>query len=1650
MPQDDSIRLAASVAFIYREQDTMPTVAQCPGCQTKLSIPDALLGKPIKCVKCGKVLAIANPAVSPNAVIPAPATRPVAPAPPQSQRAVASTPRSAGSARLWIGAAVVAGLFAFCLLIPAVGAALWLFTRSELAPVQVTASDPASVIVNNPAPVREAPEPEAKAKLPDAPKNGPAPLPEAPKAPTTPPVVPPAPAPNDPPTKPPQPAGPPQPTRDPASASMPPMVAGIPERAVNGRPFKDWISELSSRNVQNRRNALFILQQQGPNAIWALPQVGWLLLNDPDAEVRTTAARVCGALQSWGEPAVPLLIETLGDRDEAETVRTACVDALASIRAPAAVPALIALFKDPALKLQGAGNIMNTPKLGEKTVGALAAFGSSAVGPLTEALKENDADIRQYALSTLLQMGPEAKPAAAAVARLQNDPNVLIRGIAKQVIAKIEPSAIGDMGVLRAGLKNESKAVKLEAMDRLSRIGPAALPALPELMLTAEDPDWMIRRNAISTIGAIGPKANAAVPALVKAAKDKVVGVRYAAADALAYVGADSGSAVPVLAEMLSDVNPDVASRAASSLEAFGADARPAMGALLEQLKKQVTARPQFGVPTTALRWMGPEAAKLLAETLADKDARIRFLAIVQLQHMGIEAEPALPALRKALHDDDRGVRFGALQTIAGLGQRAHPVADELLNILGEQKSERTALVLTTLNRIGLDGRDMERILAMTRDSSLPVRTAAVRALAACGEDGLKELGKLQLSRDVTVQATAKQALAEGQKQVEIRQLLKQLEGRDAAERRRAAGRILQLDDQRPEPIPVLTAALRDPAVPVAERVQAAVDLKKAKAKLGSWARIQDLREACKDPPPQLREALHAAFLRLDGVQANMAGVKFTAPKPEGPAVAALPPPPVKFERMPTRVRGSSSPPISTVVRYFVPNDAARAKGARPVFVLERPFEGFPITAGSQHGILARELARQAFAMAAREGLGLPVRDLSFRDNFAPSPAYMSKAMFVLTSSIRPSKSAELAIRLGGLQGKLLWRSEIPLPAEKYSEYPRLLEELERIARTEWVNVLKENGVEPLKMPAVSEARAPAAVSEQLDSMNYLSQYIALRQLHEQERKEGPSPWLTADLARGYANLGVLTEFHLNSAHKIARARSLLYAQRLVAMQPKSPWGYWQRGYAHALLGAHAAALADLDQADQLAATAKTPAAPGWVADVRAYCRFDGGKLKGRPGQLAQLLAFLAVEDLSTVGHAVTAAEALLGDNPECTRVFDGVCRIAGVSAGHQYTTQAFVATSKSLAKRLPQMPGLPPAAAEAVKATPSDEKRVLQAMLDGSTLDGDTAEPSCSSVAWAVRDTRLSQVCARLYFMKINWGVPTDEFIDEASKIVAQHPYAGLLDLYSDREERRKTGIMAKARADAAEIELSQKPPLFEPNAPVSMRSGMQTALAHMDPIYRDLRTASTQAAVTQLRTSARELATISPYAPFARAFLIKEDWAAVQNRVAEWEKEGQPLVLRALGQHYRRQAQFDAAERCFKEYLQVAPDYDGYSDLAELYKQQKKMDKFQETLEESLKIEDIGLNHAQARVRIARELMEQKQYRKALPFAEAAADSYAAWAMLCACECNEALGELDRAELWVRRVSERYPGSRAAWFQWCKKTGHGDVEAARKVAER
>ena len=86
-------------------------------------------------------------------------------------------------------------------------------------------------------------------------------------------------------------------------------------------------------------------------------------------------------------------------------------------------------------------------------------------------------------------------------------------------------------------------------------------------------------------------------------------------------------------------------------------------------------------------------------------------------------------------------------------------------------------------------------------------------------------------------------------------------------------------------------------------------------------------------------------------------------------------------------------------------------------------------------------------------------------------------------------------------------------------------------------------------------------------------------QLHGLIRVDSQSPERLGALVRGYANLGLLTEFHWHPAHKALAARSLVYVQRMVFSDKQPARALWHRAYAFALAGLHQQALDDLQAA---------------------------------------------------------------------------------------------------------------------------------------------------------------------------------------------------------------------------------------------------------------------------------------------------------------------------------------------------------------------------------------------------------------------------------------------------------------------------------------
>jgi tetratricopeptide (TPR) repeat protein len=719
-----------------------------------------------------------------------------------------------------------------------------------------------------------------------------------------------------------------------------------------------------------------------------------------------------------------------------------------------------------------------------------------------------------------------------------------------------------------------------------------------------------------------------------------------------------------------------------------------------------------------------------------------------------------------------------------------------------------------------------------------------------------------------------------------------------------------------------------------------------------------------------------------------------------------------------------------------------------PDYLQQRPLDA------RAYNVLLRELARQALLIAARDGLGVATRDGALREELPDGlPA---ENRLHLDPVFRLGKP--LAFTLGrGPAGsrRALWQREAsPAVMLVPEDLTAVLEAAELMSRTSFLNALRRAGFDGKPRPA-GAAGVPGEVEDLLAEMNFVSQYAALRRLHELARTGGESPRLTGALARGYAHLGVLTECHWSSAHKVFKARALLYAQRLAAAEPGSPWGLWHRAYATGLAGMHAAALKDLARAAELAGKAGTQP-PAWVGLVEALCRFDTAWLQRPPSdprlaQLAALLRYLTVESPAAVRLSLATAEEVLKAAPDCGRVHDGIAELGGVATRHRTTLSNMEAFGEMLPRRLAALPGLPSGAKEALDGG-APEPAVLGALVEAGRGAGEGGEPSWAVLGRLAEEGRFTQVCARLTFVRDMWAVPVDEELAAYLPLVRGHPYEAFVGSFAlDPARKFPEYQMLLTRLELRDFDARQAG-LYSALYRLGREHGTrawQVATSTADQVYRDfvliLRSLPPEADSTGFSPA---LLQVSPHAPAARASLLRFRWDQFAERAAAWEKEAQqPEVLLALGRRYTELKRPGDAERCLRRAAELSPDYATSRALAALYKAQGKADQWLRTLEATLNEPDAGLDHAQARVEIARHFMAAKDFERARPYAEAAAETWAAWAMLCAAECYEGLGDWGGAELWVRRTSERYSAQAGAWFLWCHRTGRGNARAAAEL---
>lgn len=324
------------------------------------------------------------------------------------------------------------------------------------------------------------------------------------------------------------------------------------------------------------------------------------------------------------------------------------------------------------------------------------------------------------------------------------------------------------------------------------------------------------------------------------------------------------------------------------------------------------------------------------------------------------------------------------------------------------------------------------------------------------------------------------------------------------------------------------------------------------------------------------------------------------------------------------------------------------------------------------------------------------------------------------------------------------------------------MERMEKASRTDLVEALKDAGFPAAEAKPSGETPVPDAVESALAELSVLRQLEATRRLHALIREKGESPALLGALARAYANLGQITYHYWDATPEAYRARSLLFARRLVVAQPKSPLALWNRAYAYALGGLHQYALEDIAEAKKLAQAAPGTPVPPWLDTIESYLHYNTDRLldlsqhRKDQSQLAGLLAFLTVNYRGTDLYSIGVGQQVLAANPRGLRVLDGMTRFQGVGLGHRVTEFGLGAVPRAAIQGVGEMEMVPASVKEATPKNPAELDmgtvvRIAEA-FEAAAPD-DLGEPSWTAFGHALREQQFIVIYRRAVFMRNVWG---------------------------------------------------------------------------------------------------------------------------------------------------------------------------------------------------------------------------------------------------------------------------------------------------------
>lgn len=701
-----------------------------------------------------------------------------------------------------------------------------------------------------------------------------------------------------------------------------------------------------------------------------------------------------------------------------------------------------------------------------------------------------------------------------------------------------------------------------------------------------------------------------------------------------------------------------------------------------------------------------------------------------------------------------------------------------------------------------------------------------------------------------------------------------------------------------------------------------------------------------------------------------------------------------------------------------------------------------------------REIPRQALLLAARHEFDLLTRDESLGEPVDPASPDCIRA--TTRSFVETSTEAEFF-----RSGKSFFKGDVKLIADDLRIFRDPLEWAEGISRTELPAALERAGYVRRPLKKNPAAKVPEDLARQLEVMDHVSMFAAVRRLHALLREQGESPEIIGALSRAYTHLAYLTQHAPDCRTYVFHVRAALYAQRLVALQPESPWGYWHRAYVFIVVGFRNQAQADLAKAVELGGKFET--APEWVRLTDFAWRYKIGELQKvatqpqSPVRQAAAVFWILSNDFSTrKQYRCHTAKQALEVAPHCLN-FIAEMGDAGDEDKFREASELTVRTHALLIDtRLREVSDLPNTIRTALITFRKDAHLLVLANLAQVIMRAgrsDSQEFSWSILGSTIQQWNAEPMLRRAWIDDRNAGGDYDDYLKKNLTAVEGTVYQPILVALALPSQESNAAMLKFPGTTTPFPNLNSNSMAYRVvyRLPKSFQLGQMTqteltnyvyaspALTEYD-FYWYLERWDEATLAKQLRQLQKK-STESPAYPRER---ILGDYRSTDNRRAQWTPGygEHPDFHWAIARGGKLAGDFESSLAAYKIYLEKVPyDAEAWIAFADAYHMSGDTEHWRPILEHVLELEDFNQSHFKAEWALASTLQADGQFAAARPWAERASE-FSWLGRNSLVSCLVAQGDLEAARELIGEETDSFD-----WYRIC--VVH-NLEGAQAEADR